>query len=144
MAYFLGNVVPVAYARLVKFFKAKPEYMKFTATDPIYSVLEKSADLMDDKLVNASNSIVPPVKVTGITIDDADVTVSVGFTLTLPVSIVPTNAANKTIVWSSEDKAIATVVGGVVTGVVEGVVDIIATAADGSGKSDSIVITVEA
>jgi len=52
--------------------------------------------------------------------------------------------ANKAVVWTSSDTAVATVSGGMVTGRKAGSATITATAADGSGMSDSITITVKA
>ena len=61
----------------------------------------------------------------------------------LTATIIPVDADNKNVTWSSEDDKIATVdAEGNVTAVAEGKVKIYATAADGSGASDYIEITV--
>ena len=61
----------------------------------------------------------------------------------LTATIIPVDADNKNVTWSSEDDKIATVdAEGNVTAVAEGTVKIYATAADGSGASDYIEITV--
>ena len=80
-------------------------------------------------------TVVQPV--TKITIDAPTDTVNVakaGETLGLSVMLLPTDATNKDVVWSSSDETIATVAqNGVVTPVAEGTVTITATAADGFG-----------
>ena len=89
------------------------------------------------------------VNVTGMIINDMDdVTVMVGETINAPeVVITPSNAANQTIVWSSNKSNIASVdpVTGKVTGVSKGTARITATITnpDGSTKSASYGVTVD-
>ncbi len=82
------------------------------------------------------------VKVTAINVTSAGSSVAVGSTLTLSVEVLPSNATNKNVTWSSSSDATATVSGGTVTGVAAGPVTITATAADGSGKIGTISLTV--
>ncbi|MDR1495834.1 MAG: Ig-like domain-containing protein, partial [Clostridiales Family XIII bacterium] len=88
-------------------------------------------------------------KVTSVTITNAPASFSYkasgkGNTLTLTASVLPANAANKTLKWTSSDATIATVnsAGLVTFKNKEGSVTIKAEAADGSGKSASKTIKV--
>jgi len=84
-------------------------------------------------------------KVAGISINPSgDVSIVVGQTTTLTVSVTPSNASNKSVTWSSQNTGIATVDAqtGVVTGVSAGTVIIRATAADGSGVTADKSVTV--
>lgn len=68
---------------------------------------------------------------------------NVNDSVTLGVTVETETASNKAVVWRSSNSAVATVdQGGKVTGVSAGNVVITATAADGGGVSDSVVIRV--
>ncbi|WP_099470067.1 rhamnogalacturonan lyase family protein [Konateibacter massiliensis] len=83
------------------------------------------------------------IKVSKIAISGNDSIIGIGTTNTLTATAEPTNAAVKTVLWSSSDSKIATVsTSGVVTGKKNGTVTITATAADGSGVAASVKITV--
>ena len=76
------------------------------------------------------------VSATDITIAPAEaVSVVVGSTTTLTATVVPANATNKKVTWSSDNTSIATINDqtGVVTGISVGTATVHATAADGSG-----------
>lgn len=68
--------------------------------------------------------------------------IAVGKTATLVPEIVPENANNKTIEWSSSDKSIATVARGKIVAKAPGTVTITAMATDGSGIKASCKVTV--
>lgn len=84
------------------------------------------------------------VAVTSITLSATEATINVGATEALAVTAVtPDNATDKTVTWSSSDKAIATVADdGVVTAVAAGTATITATANDGSGVTATCSVTV--
>ena len=69
---------------------------------------------------------------TGITLSDTAKTIAVGEEFTLTATIEPTDATDKTVVWTSDDTEIATVDGGKVIGVSDGTTEIKATTRDGS------------
>ena len=76
------------------------------------------------------------VPVTGITLDKNTMTISEGETQTLMATVLPDNAYNKEVVWSSSNQAVATVTGdGKVTGVSAGSAVITATTSDGNKKA---------
>ena len=86
-----------------------------------------------------------PVKVSNVTVNPATVKLtSKGQNIQLSVSVLPNNAENKSIVWSTSNASVATVDNnGVVTAVANGNATITAAALDGSGKSGSCTVTVE-
>jgi uncharacterized protein YjdB len=74
------------------------------------------------------------VKVTEIKIVPENATIKVGETKQLTAAVLPNDADNKAIEWSSSDTSVATVdANGLVTGVAKGEATITATAKDGSG-----------
>lgn len=63
---------------------------------------------------------------------------------TLSVSVLPANATNPAVIWSSSDESTVSVDDkGIISAKKEGVAIITATAADGSGKSASVTVTVK-
>jgi len=80
--------------------------------------------------------------VTGITLSETAKTIAVGEEFTLTATIEPTDATDKTVVWTSDDTEIATVDGGKVIGVASGTTEIKATTRDG-GKTATCTVTVD-
>ena len=84
------------------------------------------------------------VKVTEITISEADFSLAVGETKALTVAVKPENATDKTVTWSSDNAGVATVSSdGVVTGVAAGNAKI-TVKANGGDVSDFVNVTVTA
>ena len=79
---------------------------------------------------------VPEVKVSGITLDQTMVRLPLGSSAVLSASVLPENATNKKLSWTSSDPSVASVAEGVVVAVAEGKAVITAQATDGSGASD--------
>jgi len=99
-------------------------------------------------LLNVGNCTSSPsdgIKVTSIDITPATaVSVAEGVTTTLVATVLPADAANKSVTWTTSDATIATVsTSGVVTGVKEGSASIRATAQDGSAVFGTKTVTVE-
>lgn len=79
---------------------------------------------------------------TGVEIAQGNQTLDVGETVQLTATVLPENATNSTITWSSSDEDIATVsASGLVTAIAEGVATITVTSEDG-GYTDAITVTV--
>ncbi len=81
------------------------------------------------------------VNVSGLTLDKNFQALDVGETATLTATVTPSNATNPNVIWTSENKSVATVVNGVVTAVGEGTTTIVATAED-NGYKDTCMISV--
>ena len=75
------------------------------------------------------------VNVTSVSLDKTSASITLGETVTLTATVLPDNATDKSVAWSSSDETIATVDNGVVTAVAPGVVTITVTTADGSNLS---------
>jgi uncharacterized protein YjdB len=84
------------------------------------------------------------VSVTDVTLNKSSTNITVGDTETLSANIIPSNATNKAVTWSSSDASVATVsAGGVVTGKLGGSATITVTTADGN-KTANCTVTVNA
>lgn len=81
------------------------------------------------------------VAVESVTLNKTELTLEVGDEETLTATVAPNNATNKTITWSSDNTAVATVANGKVTAVAAGTATITATA---DGKSATCTVTVNA
>lgn len=78
----------------------------------------------------------PPVPVASVSVAPGAVSLNVGATQALTATVLPADAANKTVVWSSSDNTIASVnSSGMVTAVAVGSADITATTLDGDFTS---------
>ena len=76
------------------------------------------------------------VHVKHVSLKPTTATLSVGSTLALDVAVEPTDAANKTVTWSTDNPGVATVnVAGVVTAIAPGTAKITATTKDGGFKA---------
>ena len=96
---------------------------KFIATDKAGNVTEKTVNLYyNDKVVS----------VTGVSLNESSITLDVGGSKTLAATVVPDNATNKKVRWTSDNETVATVSeDGVVTAVAGGTAVITATTHDG-------------
>src|SRR5665648_266671 len=81
-------------------------------------------------LITSCNS--KPVAVTGVTLEQASMTLTVGEgTRMLVATVAPATTANKSVTWSSSAPEVAAVVDGVVTPITEGTTTITVTTVDG-------------
>lgn len=88
-------------------------------------------------------TIVVKEYVTSITLADKNKFLNYGDSYTMPVTVGSETASDKGLIWSSSNESILTVSQfGVITGVGYGTAVVTATAADGSGVSDSCVVQV--
>ena len=82
---------------------------------------------------------VEAVKVTEVKLDKTAVSLKAGETAQLTATVLPDNAADKTVTWTSSNEKVATVVNGKITAVAAGTATITATA---GGKSAACTVTV--
>lgn len=123
----------------------------FTRCSPAYygALAQKRFDtlyLVDDALTDETpggEEEPGTVRVSGVLLDTASLTLQPGGAQTLQATVLPENAENKTVIWSSSDTNIATVEGGVVTALAAGTAVITAATADG-GFTASALLTVAA
>ena len=119
----VGDVVTI-YGTLKKYVKNETTTPEFDKNNTIYSFNR------------------PVVSVTGVTLEST-ASVFVGGTVTLHASVVPVNAATKTINWSVESGATyASVANGVVTGIAEGTAVIRAASAEDANIYAECTVTV--
>ena len=84
------------------------------------------------------------VAVTGVTLNKSSTSITVGGTEQLTATVLPDNATDKTVTWSSNAQSVATVSNtGLVTAVAPGTATITATTTDG-GKTATCTVTVSA
>ena len=83
-----------------------------------------------------------PVAVTGVSLDQTELTLTVGQTAELTATVAPADAENQAVSWSSDNTAVATAADGTVTAVSEGTATITVTAEDG-GKTATCTVTVQ-
>ena len=100
----------------------------------------------DDCYVNYHITVSPkPVLVESISFDVNNVELNVGDKRVISASVSPSNAADKSLTWSTDNKTVATVdASGVVEAKAPGQAVITAKANDGSGKTAKCVVTVKA
>lgn len=81
--------------------------------------------------------------VTEINLDQTELELEIGDTATLQAEVLPENATNKTLIWTSDYEDVATVdANGKITALAEGETLITVTATDGSGVSAECLVTV--
>jgi uncharacterized protein YjdB len=98
----------------------------------------------DGSGLSASCTVTAVKPVSSVTLNQASAKLtSVGQTVTLQTTVLPTDASDKGVNWSTSSAAVATVSGGVVTAKGDGTATLTATAKDGSGKYASCVVTVD-
>lgn len=60
-------------------------------------------------LLGCKTNVTTPIAVTGVTLDKPTVSLVAGTSTTLTATVLPANAANKTVAWSSDKSEIASV-----------------------------------
>jgi hypothetical protein len=75
--------------------------------------------------------VIPEIPVESVTLDRSQVDLAIGNSLQLIATVLPADATNQELIWTSDDSAIATVAGGLVTTVALGETIIHVTTVDG-------------
>lgn len=99
-------------------------------------------DNVCDKCEAVKSETPGAVNVESVSLNLSKYTVKTGKTVTLSVTVLPANATDKTVKWSSSDDKVATVKDGVVTAVKAGTANITVTTNDGA-KTATCAITVK-
>lgn len=125
-----------------RIFKDTEEYIEYMASPD--AILPNVAYCEDGYSYIAGEVTPPaPVDVTGVTINTVSTTIYVGSTYQLVATVLPINATDKAVTWSSSDSTIATVSNnGLVTAVASGATTITVTTHDG-GYTASCAVAVE-
>ncbi len=113
-------------------------YANAEGTARIYALSTDGSECNDYLTVTVSNT----VPVTSVTLNRLSLSVEEGRNGFLTATVLPDNATNTNVIWSSSDNSVATVSNGVITGIAKGYATITATAADGTGKSASCTVYV--
>ena len=130
---------------LLWFFKDTSSSNGYTDTSQTYKYFLKvsSGNFTDDHVSTTSleNSTIPamylyakddtPANVSGVNLDKTSLNMKVGRTATLTATVLPGNAQNKNVTWTSSNPAAATVNNGVVTAVAVGSTVITVTTEEG-------------
>lgn len=94
---------------------------------------ELSKNYLEDIVATITGTL-PPVAVSGVTLDKTSGTLNEGETVTLTATVMPEDATDKTVTWASSNSNVATVANGVVTAVAPGTAVITATAGNQSAS----------
>ncbi|MDR3584662.1 MAG: Ig-like domain-containing protein, partial [Desulfosporosinus sp.] len=98
--------------------------------------------VLGDVLLDVQLKYNTPVGVNSVSVSQSTLTLAVGGTSgTLTATVLPTNASDKNIKWSSSDNSVVTVSGGIVKPIGIGTATITATTIDG-GKTATSIVTV--
>ncbi|NJM15136.1 MAG: hypothetical protein HC896_06965 [Bacteroidales bacterium] len=84
---------------------------------------------------------VVPINVTSVTVSANSIQMFSGVDSTITATVMPANATNKNVAWSSDNESVATVTNGIVTAVASGTANIIVATEDG-GLKDTCVVNV--
>ena len=87
--------------------------------------------------------VTDPVPVTGVTLSQTELSLLKGTTATLVATVVPSNATNKKVIWSSNNSSVATVENGTVIAVSGGNATITVTTEDGNHPATCEVVVTD-
>jgi uncharacterized protein YjdB len=93
------------------------------------------------KTAQCTVTVTSTIAVTGVTLNQSTLNLTVGGTTTLTATVAPANASNKAVTWTSSDNNVATVNNGAVSAVAAGTATITVTTADGN-KMAACTVTV--
>ncbi|MDR6549122.1 Ig-like domain-containing protein [Paenibacillus qinlingensis] len=97
-------------------------------------------DIQWDPVISYTD-ILEAVSPTGVTLDQHALQLTVGQSASLQAAVLPSNASNQSLFWSSSNSQVATVVNGQVTALANGTATITVTTMDGS-LTDTCTVTV--
>lgn len=113
-------------------------YFALTALKPTGTTYNFSSNL--DALIGLRPVVTDPVAVTGVTLTPSSATVNINGKVQLTATILPADATNKNVSWSSDNTSIATVTtNGLVQGVSAGTVTVSVVTADGAYTANTTI-----
>ena len=113
-----------------------------TAGEAVITVVTSDGGFTASSTITVTSSTPEPVAVESVSLDQTDLALNVGETATLTATVLPENADNKNVTWTSSSSSTATVdANGKVTAVAPGLAVIIVTTVDG-GKVATCAVTV--
>ena len=113
-------------------------YLEYEVSGVYYTY---STTISGDMTIAVTIGSSAPISVTSVSLDRNTASIEIGSTIQLVETVLPTNATNKSVTWSTSSSSIATVTSGLVTGVSAGTVTITVTTVDG-GKTATCTVTV--
>lgn len=93
----------------------------------------------DQVIQNSLSLSIKHVSVTGLTLNTSSLELSINKTTKLTATVLPSNATNKQITWTSSNSSIATVTDGTIKGISAGTATITATTQEGDFKASCLV-----
>lgn len=117
-----------------------------TEGDLVVAMLQSLNQLVkaaDGRNVTVNIRFPNEVKPSQITLNTSEVTLNAGASYQLQATVLPENAADKTVTWTSSNTNIATVVNGKITGVAPGTAVITATTANGIKVECKVTVNID-
>ena len=147
-SFYTFSATPADGYRFVKWTGTKSSGSINTYTQNPWNSLIDNFDTSGNHYTEVTAVFEEIIPVSSISLDQSAVSLSVGKTQTLTPTILPDNAAYKTVTWASSNDSVATVSNGVVTAVAEGTATITVTATNGTDdtsddKTATCEVTVE-
>jgi len=122
-----GKYYDIDYSKISQYIQIPDNKMDYIIQNPVGNVYALK------NLTKQAETRTTDISVTGVTLNDSTMSVNVSSTVQLNASILPTNATNKIVIWTSSNTAITTVSNtGLVTGISIGNSIITATTQDGN------------
>lgn len=103
------------------------------------TVVDENSQIADKCRITVSESEIEIINVENIRINTKEANLKTGETVQLTATVMPENATNKNVTWSSSNEKIATVKNGVVTALSEGKATITVTTEDGNKTAECVV-----
>ena len=112
-------------------------------SDIMIVMADNSTFVLGDVTATITVPGAPTILCSSIALDNTSATMNTGETMQLTATVLPDDAANKTVTWTSSDRSVATVSNnGLVTALTAGTATITATTCDGSNLSATCNVTV--
>ena len=129
--------------KIAKFTPVSAKRIQIRATKTAGTPANDFISAAEFYLYETGQTVTDPTAVTGVKLTPNEVTLVEETTATLTAAVIPSNATNKNVTWSSSDEEVATVVNGVVNALKPGNATITVTTADGNKTAQCAVTVTE-